>query len=148
MLFRFFILFHEDCECWILHFSEMLRFLLHNFEITGSQIPQRCGFMQLAELNFSIWSKILFLNFTGDLIHKANHIALTVSDIGRSLGFYTDILGLQQIKRPNFDRHGAWLTMGNIELHLILGQPVVPSGKDLIVSHISLESNNIEQVMD
>uniref|UniRef100_A0A7M5XG79 Glyoxalase/fosfomycin resistance/dioxygenase domain-containing protein n=1 Tax=Clytia hemisphaerica TaxID=252671 RepID=A0A7M5XG79_9CNID len=52
----------------------------------------------------------------GDLIHKANHIALTVSDIGRSLGFYTDILGLQQIKRPNFDRHGAWLTMGNIEL--------------------------------
>ena len=82
----------------------------------------------------------------GDLIYKANHIALTVSDIGRSLYFYSDILGLQQIKRPNFDRHGAWLTMGNIELHLILGQPIVPSGKDLIVSHISLESNNIEQV--
>ena len=67
--------------------------------------------------------------FSGDLIYKANHIALTVSDIGRSLYFYSDILGLQQIKRPNFDRHGAWLTMGNIELHLILGQPIVPSEK-------------------
>ena len=82
----------------------------------------------------------------GDLIRKANHIALTVSNIGRSLWFYTEILGLQQIKRPNFDRHGAWLTMGNIELHLILGVPIVPSGKDLIVSHISLESENIREV--
>ena len=53
---------------------------------------------------------------------------------------------LQQIKRPNFDRHGAWLTMGNTELHLVLGVPIVPSGKDVIVSHISLESDNIREV--
>jgi hypothetical protein len=40
-----------------------------------------------------------------------------------------DILGLQQIRRPNFDRHGAWLTMGNVELHLIKGVPTVYEGE-------------------
>ncbi len=39
-----------------------------------------------------------------------------------------DILGLQQIRRPNFDRHGAWLTMGNVELHLIKGVPTIYEG--------------------
>ena len=93
------------------------------------------------------WDKSVERRGMGNLIRKANHIALTVSDVGRSLWFYTDVLGLQQIRRPNFDRHGAWLTMGNIELHLILGKPVVPAGTDLIVGHISLETDNIEEVL-
>lgn len=84
----------------------------------------------------------------GDLIVKANHIAIIVSDVGRSLHFYVDILGLQQIRRPNFDRHGAWLTMGNIELHLIKGIPVPPSDDNLIVGHISLETDHVELVLD
>jgi len=83
----------------------------------------------------------------GDLLTVANHIAITVSDVGRALWFYSDIIGFQQIRRPNFDRHGAWLTMGNIELHLILGKPMVHSGDDLIVSHISIETNNIQEVL-
>ena len=92
------------------------------------------------------WKKSEERRGLGNLITKANHIALTVSDVGRSLWFYSDVLGLQQIRRPNFDRHGAWLTMGNVELHLILGRPVVPPGTDLIVGHISLETNNIQEV--
>ena len=43
------------------------------------------------------------------------------------------------MRRPNFDRHGAWFTLGNLELHLIKGVPLVHSGDDLIVGHISLE---------
>ena len=59
-------------------------------------------------------------------IVSVNHIALIVSDVGRSSYFYSDILGLQQVKRPNFDRHGAWFTGGNVEYHLILGNPLAP----------------------
>ena len=81
----------------------------------------------------------------GELIYKANHITLTVSDVGKSLAFYRDVLGLQQIRRPNLEKHGAWLTMGNLELHLVEGKPVVPSGNDLIVSHISLETYDIDK---
>lgn len=79
-------------------------------------------------------------------IHKVNHIALIVSDVGRSAAFYTNVMGFQQIRRPNFDRHGAWFTMGNIELHLIKGVPAVHSGDDLIVGHISIETPHISQV--
>jgi hypothetical protein len=32
-----------------------------------------------------------------------------------SLAFYAEIIGFQQIQRPNFDRHGAWLTMPNVK---------------------------------
>ena len=44
----------------------------------------------------------------GDLIQSVSHIAIIVSDVGRSLAFYTEIIGFQQIQRPSFDRPGAW----------------------------------------
>mmetsp|Transcript_131519 Transcript_131519/g.366533 ORF Transcript_131519/g.366533 Transcript_131519/m.366533 type:complete len:465 (-) Transcript_131519:84-1478(-) len=84
----------------------------------------------------------------GDLLRSVNHVALIVSDVGRSLAFYTEIIGFQQIQRPNFDRHGAWLTMGNTELHLIKGVPNAPSGRDLIVSHIALDTDYPEKVLE
>ncbi|XP_063712181.1 uncharacterized protein LOC134840348 [Symsagittifera roscoffensis] len=69
---------------------------------------------------------------------NVNHIAIVVADIGTSLAFYTDVVGFEQVMRPDFDRHGAWLTMGNVDLHLIKGRPAVHSDDDLIVSHIAL----------
>lgn len=75
----------------------------------------------------------------GPLVTRANHFAITVSDVARSLEFYVNVLGLQQIRRPNFDRFGAWLTAGNLEIHLIKGPPVVPEGDHLIVGHLALE---------
>ena len=82
----------------------------------------------------------------GDLITRANHYAITVTDVGKSLNFYRNVLGLQQIRRPNFDRYGAWLTAGNLEIHLIKGPAVVPNTDSLIVGHLSLETNNIQEV--
>merc|ERR1711936_67427 len=67
-----------------------------------------------------------------------NHLAITVSDVGRSLDFYTDVLGMKQILRPDFDRHGGRLTFGNLDLHLIKGRPCVHEDDDLIVGHMAL----------
>ena len=39
-------------------------------------------------------------------------------------------------------RHGAWLSMGNLALHLIKGKPAVHSDDDLIVSHIAITIDN------
>ena len=83
----------------------------------------------------------------GQGVSMANHIAITVSDVGASATFYSHVLGLQQIERPNFDRHGAWFTLGNVELHLIKGIPRVADGDDLIVSHIALESDDVDSVV-
>jgi len=83
----------------------------------------------------------------GKAVIRVNHIALIVSDVGRSAAFYSDVIGLQQITRPDFDRHGAWFTMGNCELHLIKGPPLVHSGRNLIVCHISLDVRDTNEVL-
>lgn len=83
----------------------------------------------------------------GSRIKEASHVALTVRDIGISAWFYSDVLGLPQIERPNFDRFGAWFTAGNVELHLIKGMPFVPSGEHLIVPHIAIETDSVDACM-
>lgn len=93
------------------------------------------------------WNPLEERRGLSDLLVRANHIAITVSDVGTSLNFYVDILGLQQIRRPTFDRHGAWLTMGNIELHLIKGIPVIPPVDNLQVGHIALETPHVDEVV-
>ena len=100
------------------------------------------------ENDYLHWNPSVERRGLGDLITKVNHIAITVSDVGRSLNFYVDVLGLQQIRRPTFDRHGAWLTMGNVELHLIKGIPVIPPFDNLQVSHIALETPNLDRVVE
>ena len=40
-----------------------------------------------------------------DLWEHVNHIAIVVSDVGRSLAFYTHVVGMTQVMRPNFDRY-------------------------------------------
>lgn len=80
-------------------------------------------------------------------IRSVNHIALIVSDVSKSLDFYKNVMSFEQIRRPNFDAHGAWLTMGNVELHLIKGKPVVYDGDDLVVGHISIDAQDINGVL-
>jgi len=77
---------------------------------------------------------------------SVNHLALVVSDVGRSLSFYSNIVGMRQVMRPDFDRHGAWLTMGNLDLHLIKGRPAVHSDDDLIVSHIAITVSDMDEL--
>jgi lactoylglutathione lyase len=82
-----------------------------------------------------------------DHVKSVNHIAILVSDVSKSSQFYRNVIGLEQIRRPNFDSHGAWFTMGNCELHLIKGKPVVHEGDDLVVGHISLDAVNVGAVL-
>mmetsp|Transcript_11262 Transcript_11262/g.22476 ORF Transcript_11262/g.22476 Transcript_11262/m.22476 type:complete len:563 (-) Transcript_11262:313-2001(-) len=83
-----------------------------------------------------------------DYVKSVNHVAILVSDVSRSLKFYSQVMGFEQIRRPNFDAYGAWLTMGNCELHLIKGKPIVPEGDDLVVGHISIDSDNVLGALD
>jgi catechol 2,3-dioxygenase-like lactoylglutathione lyase family enzyme len=51
---------------------------------------------------------------------QLDHVALHVADVGTSVGFYRDALGLEPMPRPAFDFPGAWFQLGpNQELHLI-----------------------------
>mmetsp|Transcript_42714 Transcript_42714/g.70474 ORF Transcript_42714/g.70474 Transcript_42714/m.70474 type:complete len:651 (-) Transcript_42714:246-2198(-) len=134
---------------------------LKHFDFTNSGVVSSKGLQRAAELlkveamagvkdpesNPALhWAQGRQKRGLGKVIYKANHIALIVKDVGRSATFYSNVMGFQQIRRPNFDRHGAWFTMGNLELHLIKGVPLVHSGDDLIVGHISIETFDIEKV--
>jgi glyoxylase I family protein len=49
-----------------------------------------------------------------------HHVSLIVADTARALGFYQDLLGLEiDHSRPDMAFAGAWLKLGNRQLHLL-----------------------------
>jgi catechol 2,3-dioxygenase-like lactoylglutathione lyase family enzyme len=51
---------------------------------------------------------------------RLDHGGLLVSDVERALRFYSGALGLPEAPRPpTFDTPGAWLQVGDQQLHLI-----------------------------
>ena len=52
-------------------------------------------------------------------IHAIHHVSLIVTDGARALAFYRDLLGLTPIERPALDFPGAWLALGDGQLHLL-----------------------------
>jgi glyoxylase I family protein len=53
-------------------------------------------------------------------IEAIHHVSLIVSDTGRSLVFYRDLLGLEvDPDRPDLGYPGAWLRVGDRQIHLL-----------------------------
>lgn len=70
-----------------------------------------------------------------------NHVGLNVLDLERSRRFYAEVLGLDELPRPNFDFPGAWFRLGiGQELHLI-GKRASGDGR-FKESHFSLQVGN------
>ena len=54
-------------------------------------------------------------------ITALHHVALTVTDIERSIKFYREIVSIEEIARPPFPFPGAWFQVGDSQqLHLIV----------------------------
>lgn len=51
---------------------------------------------------------------------RLHHVSLVTRDLDRALAFYCDRLGFAPLPRPAFDIPGAWLSAGDVELHLIV----------------------------
>ena len=52
-------------------------------------------------------------------IQALHHVSLLVADTERALGFYCGLLGLEVIDRPELNFPGAWLAIGDRQLHLL-----------------------------
>ena len=62
------------------------------------------------------------------LATAVHHISFAVRDLERSRRFYEEVLGLQEIERPDLGFPGAWYRVGDSgEVHLL----AVPEGVDL-----------------
>ena len=54
------------------------------------------------------------------MIKTIHHVSLIVADTGRALKFYGDLLGLAcDQHRPELDYPGAWLQVGDQQIHLL-----------------------------
>jgi len=73
-----------------------------------------------------------------------NHVALHVADLDASVGFYSDVFGLEEI--PAAAKGRRWMSLGKgIELHL-LGGRTVPVVDNRSV-HLALTSDNLEPII-
>ena len=54
--------------------------------------------------------------------------------LNESIAFYRDVLGFQEIVRPNFDFAGAWLFNYGLQIHLIVNESI-PDAEGPIQTH-------------
>ena len=85
-------------------------------------------------------------------ILSLNHASFIVTDLYISLVFYGDILGLQQVDRPDLGFPGAWFQVGTQQIHLlqldnpdpITGRPA-HGGRD---RHVALNALSLTPIQD
>ncbi|MBJ6362829.1 VOC family protein [Paenibacillus sp. GCM10012307] len=54
-------------------------------------------------------------------IESIHHTAVIVTDLERSMRFYSEVLGLKESdERPAFDFPGVWYEVGTMQIHLIV----------------------------
>ena len=80
-------------------------------------------------------------------VHGLYHVAIKTADLDATRKFWTEIIGLREIPRPNFGYPGAWLGCpqpgGLGIIHIYAGGPALgPEGKPpagtAAIDHISL----------
>jgi glyoxylase I family protein len=81
-----------------------------------------------------------------------HHISLNVADTAQALAFYVDVLNFKQIPRPDLGFDGAWLQIGDQQLHLLevskhkapVGQHFALRVDDIEAARVHLQSKNVE----
>ncbi|QEF98227.1 fosfomycin resistance protein FosB [Stieleria maiorica] len=52
-------------------------------------------------------------------VKAIDHVTIVVHDLSRSRDFYRDLLGMEEVERPDFGFPGHWLQAGATQVHLI-----------------------------
>lgn len=52
-------------------------------------------------------------------LHGVHHVSLNVGDLDEATRFYTEVLGLEVLPRPDFGFPGLWLRAEGQEIHLM-----------------------------
>jgi len=81
------------------------------------------------------------------------HVCVPIERLEEARQFYTDIIGLREIERPNhlFSNAGYWFDIGNIQFHIGV-EPALPRSirhtafevADIAAARALLVKNNVE----
>ncbi len=83
---------------------------------------------------------------------SVDHVAINVTDVGESVAFYTEVLGLTlRTDRPDLGISGAWLDAGGQQVHFVqapvprnLGQHFALRVGDLDAAVVELRARGVE----
>ena len=53
-------------------------------------------------------------------VKTLDHVTIVVSDLERSTRFYTEVIGMRQVERPDFGFPGRWFQAGDTQIHMNL----------------------------
>jgi catechol 2,3-dioxygenase-like lactoylglutathione lyase family enzyme len=81
------------------------------------------------------------------------HVSLCVSDLAQAKAFYGDVLGLEELPRPDLGIPGAWLSVGgDLQLHLLENPERASAGADHRLSiadpHFALWINDVPSMVE
>lgn len=77
------------------------------------------------------------------LVADIHHVSLNVADAERAIEFYTGVLGLGPLPRPDFGFAGAWLDAGGgRQVHLIEAEPPGDRGQ-----HVAFRVDDLDAVV-
>ena len=76
-----------------------------------------------------------------------HHAAVRVTDVPRAREFYVNVLGFKELPRPDVPTPGAWLGLGEVQVHLVNGP--VSNGADPSMAtrpHIAIVMDDFQSV--
>jgi catechol 2,3-dioxygenase-like lactoylglutathione lyase family enzyme len=53
-------------------------------------------------------------------VQNVDHVTMVVKDLSRTREFYVNLLGMEEVKRPQFGFPGLWFQAGNTQIHVNL----------------------------
>ena len=71
-----------------------------------------------------------------------NHVSIGALDLERSVHFYQDLFGMEELDTPNFGFPVRWLRVGDLQLHLFQR----PNSSAPTHQHLALTVDNFEAV--
>src|SRR5262249_30508758 len=72
-----------------------------------------------------------------------HHVSICVEDCNAAIAFYTDVLGMTVLPRPDFGFGGAWLEAGGQQLHLMEFAPGELKGQ-----HFAIRVDDLQEAVD
>jgi glyoxylase I family protein len=77
-----------------------------------------------------------------------SHVAISVSDLDRARRFYGDVVGLEELPRPEFGVPGLWFRLGDLQLHLLAVDEVSPPGVGLPHVAFHVPTDRLDATVD
>lgn len=82
---------------------------------------------------------------------RIHHVSLAVRNLEKARKFYSEVLKLQEIKRPPFKSRGIWYAVGDQQLHLLEhphGETLRKSGIDSVDGHFAIWVKSYEKTIE